>query len=321
MVSVVCPFYNEEIILAKAIDLMIANLQSLEEEWELILVNDGSLDTSLSIATEKASRDQRVKVVTYANNQGRGHALRKGIDAAQDDIIITTEIDCSWGDDIVLRLTAELDKHKYLDMVIASPNLLKNGYVNVPFKRVFFSKIGNVFLGFMITKKITMFTGMTRGYRAAAIKNLPTNEVGKEFHLDVITKAHALGLKIGEIPATLTWQDERLAKADAPKRNSSSNIKKIIFSHLVFGIGGRPFRYLFIVSLFSFLLSMAFLTWGIVNLFSGQDSIYLLILSFSTFILSVLLSGIGILSMQQSAILREIWFLHRELKETPDRKG
>ncbi len=43
MISVVCPFYNEQIILAKAIQRMVENLQRLQESWELVIVNDGSI--------------------------------------------------------------------------------------------------------------------------------------------------------------------------------------------------------------------------------------------------------------------------------------
>ncbi len=314
MISVVCPFYNEQIILAKALDRMLGNLQQVQEPWELIVVNDGSVDDSLAIAQEKAAQDSRIKVVSYEKNQGRGHALRTGIDAAKGDIIITTEIDCSWGDDVVAKLAGALQSDKTLDIVIASTHLPGGGYANVPPLRVALSRFGNIILGLTVTNQITMFTGMTRGYRAAAIQTLPTSEKGKEFHLDVIVKALALGLKIGEVPVTLTWQDEKLARAGAPKRKSSSKLKKIIGTHLLFAVGGRPFRYLFVLSVASLALSAAFLFWGVINVLLGKVSIYLLILSFSCFILAVLLGGIGALALQQNAILRELWITRHELR-------
>ncbi len=315
MISVVSPFYNEQNILAKALDRMISNLQQMDNDWELIIVNDGSTDESLKVATEKATAEPKIKVVSYNKNQGRGYALKKGIDKAQGEFIVTTEIDCSWGDDIVSLLIHALTKDTSLDIVIASTKLSGGGYVNVPANRVFLSKAANVFLRLTVSKNTTMFTGMTRGYRATAIKQLPISEKGKEFHLDVLAKARAFGLKVGEIPATITWQDEKLARVGAPKRKSSSKIPSIIRSHLLFGLSGRPYRYLFSSSLITGLISMGFLSWGAVNLMIGATSIYLLTLAFSSFILAALIGGIGILSLQQHTLLREIWITRKEIQE------
>ncbi len=314
MISIVCPFYNEQIILAKAIECMLANLSRLAEPWELVIVNDGSIDNSLSIAQALAECEPRLRVVSYVKNHGRGYALRKGIEAAQGEIIITTEIDCSWGEDIVTKLVAALRANPALDIVIASTNLPGGSYANVPLLRVKLSRMGNMLLRLTLSNQISMFTGMTRGYRATAIKSLPISEMGKEFHLDVIVKALALGLRIGEIPVTLTWQNDKLAQDGAPKRKSSSKLKRIIGTHLLFALSGRPFRYLFVLSAMVFALSLIFLLWGIIHLIIGAVSVYLLILALSCFILFVLLGGISVLALQQNAILRELWITRQEIK-------
>lgn len=315
MISVVSPFYNEQAIIANAIDHMLSNLKHLTDEWELIVVNDGSTDDSLTVAMQKTAVSPNLRVVSYDRNRGRGFALKQGIDAARGDIIVTTEIDCSWGDGIVASLAKALRADPSLDMVISSTNHPTGGYTNVPRHRVFLSRVANTFLGLTISHNITMYTGMTRGYKAVSIKQLPISESGKEFHLDVIAKAIALGFKIGEIPATITWQEEKLAKSGSPKRISSSKIPNIIRSHILFGLSSRPYRYLFLASLISFLLTGLFLGWGWANFMAGRVSVYLLILSLSSFILTLLLGGFGILTLQQNTILRELWILRKELKE------
>lgn len=319
-ISVVSPFFNEEGILAKAINRMVNNLEELKDDWELIIVNDGSTDNSLSVAKEIAANEPRIKIVTYDENQGRGYALKQGIDAALGDIIVTTEVDCSWGDNIVASLAEALKKDKKLDIVIASTNLNNKGYVNVPSKRVFLSKSANRFLGLAVSKHITMYTGMTRGYRASSIKTIPISEKGKEFHLDVLAKALSFGLKIGEIPATITWQDEKLVGSNAPKRKSSSKIPNLIRSHILFGLSGKPYRYLFSASGVSLLLTFIFLFWGVVNFLIGKVSINLLALSFSNFIITILLGGIGILALQQNTLLRELWITRREINDLKNKK-
>ncbi len=314
MISVVSPFYNEQNILAKALDRMIVNLKRLQDSWELIIVNDGSTDDSIKIAKEKAAIEPRIKIVSYDKNHGRGYALKQGINSAQGNYIITTEIDCSWGDNIVASLIQAFYKDQNLDIVVASTKLAGGGYINVPSNRVFLSKAANIFLRFIVSKNTTMYTGMTRGYRAAAIKHLPISENGKEFHLDVLAKANAFDLKIGEIPATITWQNEKLARTGAPKRKSSSKILNIIQSHFFYGLSSRPYRYILSVSIITGLLALSFLIWGGINFLQGTVSIYLLGLSLSSFVITILLSGIGVLALQQNTILREIWFIRREIQ-------
>ena len=96
-ISVVCPFYNEELILDKAIERMIKNLKRLDVSWELILVNDGSNDNSFEISQKWAEKEKGLRLISYPINQGRGYALKTGINSARGKIIVTTEIDLSWG--------------------------------------------------------------------------------------------------------------------------------------------------------------------------------------------------------------------------------
>ena len=122
-VSVVCPYFNERLILSRAVAGMLQQLESSGLDWELILVNDGSTDESYSIAGAAVTGVSRTKLVTYEKNQGRGYALWRGIQEASGDIVITTEIDLSWGDTIVSDIAEKFSKDPLLDAVIASPNL------------------------------------------------------------------------------------------------------------------------------------------------------------------------------------------------------
>lgn len=193
-VTVVCPFYNESGILEHAIRTLAGRLRTLEGSWELIVVNDGSVDGSDVIAGRVAQDIPEVRVLGYRYNRGRGSALRTGIAAARGDIIVTTEIDLSWGEDIVHQLVAEMREHPEIDMVVASPHLPGGGYKNVPAKRVWLSRVGNHIIRACMTNAATMNTGMTRAYRREVIQSLPLFADGKEFHLEVMLKATSSAL-------------------------------------------------------------------------------------------------------------------------------
>ncbi len=112
-----------------------------------------------------------------------------GILAARGNVIVTTEIDLSWGETIVHDLVDAMTRWPDADIVVASPNLPGGGYKHVPAKRVWISRFGNRVIRLCMANAVTMNTGMTRAYRRDVIQSLPLTEPGKEFHLEVILKA------------------------------------------------------------------------------------------------------------------------------------
>lgn len=320
MISVVSPFYNEEKIIARAVTRMLENLAKLPEEWELIIVNDGSTDGSLDIARELAEDHPNLRLVSYTCNRGRGYALRTGMSEAQGDVVITTEIDGSWGADIALRIREAFKCHPDADIVIASPHLKEGGYRNVPFKRVFFSTWGNYIIRAGLTSRVTMNTGMTRGYKREILLSLPLFENGKEIHLEIVNKALAFGYRIVEIPAILEWQCHRPQTAGVPGaevRRSSTRIGRIVKSHLLFSAVASPFRYIFPFSLLLGFMGLAFNVLAIYYLFVPNiNAVYFLIPGLLLWIFCFLTFASAVLSQQNKFLQREIWETQRLLRET-----
>jgi glycosyltransferase involved in cell wall biosynthesis len=312
-VSVICPFYNEEAIIENTMRGMVAALEGLECEWELIVVNDGSKDASPALASEAAGGHPRVKVIGYPSNRGRGYALRYGIAEASGEILVTTEIDLSWGDDIVHQLAKAFERHPDADMIVASPNLAGGGYRNVPAMRVFLSRLGNTIIRAGQGESMTMYTGMTRAYRRASFNSLPIDQDEKEFHLEVAQKAQAFNFKIYEIPCVLEWKDHRLAKKDAPKRKSSSRVKKLIRTHMVFAAVAAPSRYILPISALMAVLSAFFLAWALINFLIGKIAVYLLITGLLIFLIAIVTFAVGMLSYQSTLIQHDLWRIRRDL--------
>ncbi len=311
--SVICPFFNEALILDKALEGLIHALHKGNAEWELLLVNDGSQDASLSIAEAWKQKEPRLRVLSYPVNQGRGHALQTGIQAAKGDILVTTEADLSWGEDIVGQLYQTLQDHPEMDFVIASPHLSPGGYKNVPQKRVWLSGFGNVFLRLFFSNRFTMHTGMTRAYRREVIQPFHFREKGKEFHLEVLLKLTALDFKGMEIPATLEWKEHRLQKSAKPeKRSSSSKIPQLITTHLHFAVLANPIRYFWGIAVLSFLLGGALILAGLFRFAFGQVAIYLLLMGTLLFIFGMIFFGFGTVHAQNRAILEEFWLLQHK---------
>jgi dolichol-phosphate mannosyltransferase len=316
--SVVSPFYNEEALIQKNIRKMLAKLKTLELEWELIVVNDGSTDKGLEQALEVARTEPKLKLLSYTKNKGRGHALRTGIAAATGAVIVTTEADLSWGEDVVTDLYAAMQKWPEADLVVASPNMEGGAYRNIPWKRVLLSKLGNTIIRTFMLDVVTMNTGMTRAYRRDVIQSLPLFENSKEFHVEVILKAVALGLNIKEIPAILEWPAERHTEGGGEKKKKkktsffASNLFQFVISHSLMSIMGNPTRYIWTLSFMAFVVSMVLLVISVVAKLLGGIAAYTALLSASMFILSVMLFVFGVSLRQSSNLLKEIWIMQRQ---------
>lgn len=309
-ISVVCPFYNEAEIIEQAVQKMLGQLSKLEGQWEFIVVNDGSTDGSTEIVQRIAEQYPNLRLLGYPFNRGRGYALRTGITAARGDIIVTTEIDLSWGDNIVHELVAAMHSWPEADIVVASPHLPGGDYKNVPFKRVWYSRLGNRIIRACMSNAATMNTGMTRAYRREVIQSLPLFEDRKEFHLEVILKATTLGYRVQEIPAVLEWKEYKY-RGRRVKRQSSSSVNRLIISHSLFSIFANPVRYVWALSLIFFFLGVTWFALAVVLFFLSMVSAFTALMSISLVILSIVLFVMGVVLRQGNMIQRELWLLQR----------
>lgn len=76
--SVFFPAYNEEENLEKIVRNAVKVLNSIADEWEIIIVNDGSKDKTQEIAESLRKNDKRIRVVNHEVNKGYGEALKTG---------------------------------------------------------------------------------------------------------------------------------------------------------------------------------------------------------------------------------------------------
>ena len=234
--SVVTCMYNEALIVRQKIDNLLSFLNTLSCTWELILVNDGSTDETHQIVKDKTKDNQRVHIVSYTQNRGRGFALRQGFLNSKGAYVVSIESDLNYGQDIIPALMKALIESQS-DIVVASPYMPGGKVENVPPMRAFLSRAGNYVLRWSMATTIHTFTGMTRGYKGDFIRGLPLEEDGKEVHLEILSKASMLKARVTEIPALLKWPG---VKKKGPTRKSKFSAKKIIKSHLLFSFSESP---------------------------------------------------------------------------------
>ena len=92
-ISCFFPMYNEESNVQAVVTEAVQILEGRTDEFEVIIVDDGSSDQTAEIAASLAAQDSRVKVVSHQVNQGYGAALRSGLAASQYEIIFQCDGD------------------------------------------------------------------------------------------------------------------------------------------------------------------------------------------------------------------------------------
>lgn len=92
-ISCIMPAYNEAANLPHIIPQTLSALRSLSSRVELIVVDDGSMDATVSVMKEMCKKFSEIVFVELSRNFGKENALSAGIDAAQGDVVILMDSD------------------------------------------------------------------------------------------------------------------------------------------------------------------------------------------------------------------------------------
>src|SRR5499426_2802429 len=92
-VSVFFPAFNDEDSIARLIHLALEVAPRITNDYEVIVVNDGSKDGTAAVLNDLASREPRLRVIHHPRNRGYGGALRSGFTAATKDLVFYTDGD------------------------------------------------------------------------------------------------------------------------------------------------------------------------------------------------------------------------------------
>lgn len=92
-ISVFFPCHNEAENVEQVIGNALEHLPAVADDFEIIIVNDGSTDDTAARAAAVAGSDSRVRVVSHPTNFGYGRALRTGFEAAKGDLIFCADGD------------------------------------------------------------------------------------------------------------------------------------------------------------------------------------------------------------------------------------
>ena len=105
--TVIAPIFNElenlPVLYARVSEVM----NKTDEEWELVLVDDGSTDGSTDIIRKLAAQDDRVRPVIFARNFGHQIAVTAGMDYSRGQAVVIIDADLQDPPEVILELIAK----------------------------------------------------------------------------------------------------------------------------------------------------------------------------------------------------------------------
>ncbi len=105
--SIIAPIYNEACCVEELYKRVSTVLDSTGEPWELILINDGSVDESPELIRGLARKDERVRPVMFARNFGHQIAVTAGLDYSRGKAVIIIDSDLQDPPEVILDLIAK----------------------------------------------------------------------------------------------------------------------------------------------------------------------------------------------------------------------
>jgi glycosyltransferase involved in cell wall biosynthesis len=195
------PAYNEGNSIETAIDHVNHIMSQTGLNYELIVVNDGSVDDTLKKIVNFANNNNHVRVLSYERNMGKGHALKTGFSHATGDVVIFLDSDLDIDPKQVVHYIHAL---KDGDMVIAS-KWHPNSVVKIPLMRRFLSHGFNLLVQLLtgVRLKDTQ-TGLKAAKREALKKVFQKLSVKRyAFDAELLAVATLYELKVIELPVNL----------------------------------------------------------------------------------------------------------------------
>jgi len=190
VISVVVPLLNEERSLETLYAEIVAALEQEGHDFEVVFVDDGSTDESLSTLGRLHEEQSNVVVVHLRRNFGKAAALQAGFLEARGDIVVTIDADLQDDPGEIPKLLAKLEEG--FDLVSGWKTRR-----NDPFPRRLFSRIFNWVTGVISGVHLHDVNCGLKAYRAEVLKGM---RIYGELHRFIPVLAAYRGYRVAEIP-------------------------------------------------------------------------------------------------------------------------
>lgn len=294
-ISLVIPVFNE----AKNLPLLVAEIKKNlgRKNYELILVDDGSLDKSVEVLEKLVKNNPRLKAIILRKNFGQTAALAAGFDQAQGEIIVTMDGDLQQDPKDIIKIIKKINQG--FDVVSGWRFRRQDKFLS--------RKMPSVIANWVISKvtgvRLHDYGCSLKGYRKEVVENL-----------NLYGEMHRF------IPALATWQGAKIAEIKVNHRARKHGISKYGISRTIrvildlltvkflLSYSTKPMQMFGPIGIFSIILGFIGLIYLIVAKFVFDQSIGnrpLLIISIFIVFVGVQIITIGLLGEMMARTYHE----------------
>jgi len=214
LTSLVFPAYNPGTLVERTWSEVQAFLRRAPGNWEMLFVCDGCTDgTAERLAEWTRAEADRVRVLRYAPNRGKGYAVRHGLMAARGQWRLFTDVDLAYGFDDILRVAATLRSGAAVAIASrlhpASRLLLPAALQGYAYRRhvqsLVFSRLVRLLLPLRQLDTQAGLKGLSASAANALLPHLRSE--GFEFDCELLTACARFGLPVAEVPVCVRYED------------------------------------------------------------------------------------------------------------------
>lgn len=220
-ISLVIPMFNEKESIESTIRSAVSFLNNCNPDSEIIVVDDGSTDSSFSLVSALGRENSLIKCVRFNENKGIGRALRAGFNQAKNDLILYTDSD--WPvDDEILKQAFDLLFREKADLVVGH----RLGKRKLFYRKVY-SFFYNLFVRIIFGLKIKDVNCPLKIIYRKVIKDIVLKSDGPFIDVELLVRSRNKGYEIAELPYL-----NMPRKLGHSKFNSFSGVTKALKSTL-----------------------------------------------------------------------------------------
>jgi|Deesub1362A_J573_1020465.scaffolds.fasta_scaffold01035_9 glycosyltransferase involved in cell wall biosynthesis len=192
--SVFFPCYNEEKNIGKLLEKTIRFLPTIADDYEIIVVDDGSKDSTPEVVQSFAKKHSQVRLVRHETNKGYGAAVRTGFESAQKEYIFFTDGDNQFD---ITEITKLLPYIKDYDIVAGYRLKRRDNFIRKINEFCF-----NRLVRFLFGLKIKDLNCAFKIYKKEVIKSLKLRSNWGFINSELLIRARKRGYTIKEVGVT-----------------------------------------------------------------------------------------------------------------------
>lgn len=189
--SLVLPAYNEEANLPAVVSEALSVLPTYFNDFEVIVVNDGSRDRTAEVARELGAQDARVKLVDLRQNQGYGGALRSGFAASTGDLVMFMDADRQFAISDISRLVPFIHSHD----IVAGFRMERSDRLH---RRVF-AETFNVSIRILFGVHMRDIDCAFKIFDGAMLRSINLTSSGALINTEIMAKARRQGARVQQV--------------------------------------------------------------------------------------------------------------------------